>query len=87
MDKIKVTEFENRSNIQLMAEPIIRQPVKRRHVSTLPIVTSHKVKAEFVTDAPKEKTLRDGWLFVGSLLCLGTGGFLGILVIILKLAQ
>ncbi len=84
MDNIKVTGFSSRSKFQTLAEPIIRAPIKRRHVSIRPIVTSHKVKAEFVTDAPKEQELRDGWLFIGSVLCLVAGAALAVAYAVMK---
>ncbi len=87
MENIQVTGFSNRSKFIPMSEPIIRAPIKRRHVSYDAIVPSHKVKAKFVTDAPKDKVLTDGWLFTISLLCLLAGGACAAAFLVLTLVS
>ncbi len=77
MEKIKITDADYRNLLPMTSDPFANgsRPIVRIRRS-VPIVSSHNVKAKFVSDKPRE--LRDGWLFTLSLLSLIAGGILAI---------
>ncbi len=79
MEKIKITDADYRNLLPMTSDPFANgsRPIVRVRRS-VPIVSSHNVKAKFVSDVQKPKELRDGWLFTLSLLCLIAGGILAV---------